>query len=278
MVKIKAEPGSSHLNDPAPEPFSRRPIKVEYAPAPAIDPPIQEGSRKRRSMRIRGKPEVEYNEINKKQRNQPSPTPTPTPTTVDAVAVKYEGGVSSNIKAKEATVDISALLSEKLGKLMPYSGKACVVDHMGNCGGDENDNDDDTIKSIGFNKMSGILEWKNAICLWVNIGGACNNYDNEFLDNGRLVTWYGGSRMHKETPVLVKLIERSRKKIKDIGVILWCRFVSGSNTEPYFCMGRCELVSHEEDSHPVKFTFRLVDYEKINESENEKFQQFCEFK
>ncbi len=47
-----------------------------------------------------------------------------------------------------------------------------------------------------FSKYSGVLEWSNCIFLWVNLEGA-SGYDNNFSQDGRFVTWFGGSRMHK---------------------------------------------------------------------------------
>lgn len=41
-----------------------------------------------------------------------------------------------------------------------------------------------------FSKYMGALEWKNAVCLFVNVGGA--EYNNLFLDDGRMVTWFAG--------------------------------------------------------------------------------------
>ena len=187
---------------------------------------------------------------------------------------------------------------------MPCTGKACVVDFMGNAGFEGG-------RKIGFNKMSGILEFKDVIVLWVNMGGKNNDYDNEvsklgalrdgvatigltgglfftqFYDGGREVSWFGGSRMHKETPIIKKLVKWSRQKqtsqihdLNDSGgsqaVVMWCRFVDGSNTEPYYFMGRCGYVTHDEDTHPIPFRFKLVDYDRIKTGE--KFCSFANFK
>ena len=37
-----------------------------------------------------------------------------------------------------------------------------------------------------FSRMSGIQEWKNSICLFVNVYG--EGYKNVFLENGRFIT------------------------------------------------------------------------------------------
>lgn len=46
-----------------------------------------------------------------------------------------------------------------------------------------------------FSKYSGVVEWRNAVYLWVNIGGK-TGYHNTFSEGGRFIMWYGGSRMH----------------------------------------------------------------------------------
>ncbi len=39
-----------------------------------------------------------------------------------------------------------------------------------------------------FSKYSGVVEWANAVVLWVNVGG--EDYSNTFLDGGRRMIWY----------------------------------------------------------------------------------------
>jgi hypothetical protein len=54
-----------------------------------------------------------------------------------------------------------------------------------------------------------ILEYKNGQTMPSFCGSMWEKDDtivNDFLDGGRRVTWYGGSRMHEETPVIQKLI------------------------------------------------------------------------
>ena len=54
----------------------------------------------------------------------------------------------------------------------------------------------------------GALEWKNAVCLFVNVGGA--EYNNLFLDGGRQVTWFAGSQQHDQTPIVRRLLGSER--------------------------------------------------------------------
>lgn len=53
-----------------------------------------------------------------------------------------------------------------------------------------------------FSKYSGVVQWNNAYFLWVNITPSNlqkksndDSYPNEFLENGKMMTWFGGSLM-----------------------------------------------------------------------------------
>lgn len=113
-----------------------------------------------------------------------------------------------------------------------------------------------------------MVEWANAIVLWVNVDGS--DYDNLFLKGGREMTWFAGSRVTGETPVLLRLLEAGRegkedregeKKNKD-EILLFCRLQG----EPYVCMGRVAHTWYETRRHPVKVVWRLRDYEAIKDS------------
>ena len=67
-----------------------------------------------------------------------------------------------------------------IGRRLSTSGKAAVVNHAASmCGMNDN---------IGFNKYSGVCEFKNdALFLWVNIGVPEADVINEFLNNGKQV-------------------------------------------------------------------------------------------
>ena len=55
-----------------------------------------------------------------------------------------------------------------------------------------------------FSRMSGIQEWKNAVCLFINVYG--DGYKNVFLEQGRFVTWFAQSRQWEGTPVVQRMI------------------------------------------------------------------------
>jgi hypothetical protein len=43
-------------------------------------------------------------------------------------------------------------------------------------------------KRVRFNRMGGLLEWKNCLCVWVNAQSVC--YDNLFSNDFTTMTWY----------------------------------------------------------------------------------------
>jgi hypothetical protein len=53
-----------------------------------------------------------------------------------------------------------------------------------------------------FNKYSGVCEWNNCAFLWVNISkGGGVNYNNQFNEKGRFITWFGGSKMAQDSGI-----------------------------------------------------------------------------
>jgi hypothetical protein len=77
----------------------------------------------------------------------------------------------------------SLFLQSYLCKPVEQFGKAAVMS-MSNGG-----------STPRFSKYSGVVEWRNAVYLWVNIGGK-TGYRNSFSEGGRFIMWFGGSRMH----------------------------------------------------------------------------------
>ena len=88
--------------------------------------------------------------------------------------------------------------------------------------------------SVSYSKYSGTLEWKNAVFLWVNIQ-ANADYPNKFYETGRRFSWFGGSKMNGETPLVKRLL---RNKESD-PILLIIRF----KDESYSCLGNCLCVA-----------------------------------
>jgi len=86
--------------------------------------------------------------------------------------------------------------------------------------------------AVSFNKYSGVVEWRNAIFLWVNlIAGA--DYPNEFSESGRRLSWFGGSKMYEESPSVQRLLRAGAGET----CLLFVRF----EKESYVCLGTFEM-------------------------------------
>lgn len=122
-----------------------------------------------------------------------------------------------------------------------------------------------------FSKYLGALEWRNAVSLFVNVGGA--EYNNLFLDGGRQVTWFAGSQQHDETPIIRRLLGTAHSS--NTTVLLFCRLVI-PNAQPYVCCGKLRYVSHDFRRRPLKFTWELEQHEELVKSAA--FMQLLKFK
>ena len=121
-----------------------------------------------------------------------------------------------------------------------------------------------------FSKYSGVAPWANGYFLWVNIdidektGRSKNDYPNVFLDGGERMTWFGGSNMHPESPVIHGLLKAGRSDVvlkgDDVGkegvVVVFVREVK----LPYCCFGRVEIDDVDLTKRPVRVTWKFLDY------------------
>lgn len=112
-----------------------------------------------------------------------------------------------------------------------------------------------------FSKYSGVVEWSNCIYLWVNIANENCDYPNEMREDGKLISWFGGSRMHSDTPVVSRLTNPN-KKGKD-KVLLFVRF----DKESYTCLGEVIPKQCFLDTHPISCVWELKNYEEIKDLE-----------
>ena len=147
-------------------------------------------------------------------------------------------------------IDVCTLLAAHLGRRMEGPPtKASVVAAL--AGGE---------RKPKFSKYSGSLEWRNAVVLWVNVGGA--DYANLFLDGGRRMSWFASQRHDAGSPIVQRLLatKRSATTVRD-SLLLFCRLPG----EPYVCCGRLEYVSHDPASSPLKFVWALIDADELLE-------------
>jgi hypothetical protein len=156
-----------------------------------------------------------------------------------------------------------------VGRQLSNTGKAAVVNHaLFMC---------QLNPIVSFNKYSGVCEWNNdGLFLWVNIGSPDAEVQNEFLEGGTQMTWYGGSRMREESPSIQKLIDVGGKAARgeleyNDGIVLWCRIYQNKKRtfSPYICLGRLAYISHDPKSHPIKFLWKLLDYDILLDARHE---------
>ena len=115
--------------------------------------------------------------------------------------------------------------------------------------------------------MSGIQEWKNSICLFVNVYG--EGYKNVFLENGRFITWFAQNRQWEGTPVVQRMINCAGGKtsegttVKATPVLLFCR----NKGQGYVYCGKLGYSGHDPDRIPIRFVWELLDFDRISKDE-----------
>eukprot|EP01038_Epipyxis_sp_PR26KG_P006304 gene6304-8683_t len=130
-----------------------------------------------------------------------------------------------------------------------------------------------------FNKYSGVTEWKNAVYLWVNIGGK-EGYHNAFTGDGRYMMWFGGSKMNKDSPVVLRLLqsvnhsinlmtpveESSANKTSQAHdtILLFVR-LEGEN---YCSLGRLKPIGYDLNTTPIRIQWELLDYDSIHSTDH----------
>jgi len=176
---------------------------------------------------------------------------------------------------RSISLDTSKLVLKFLGKPLETFGKDFVIQNtFREAAYPEDMQRLQGASRLSFNKYSGVQEWKNAIYLWINIGGQ-KSVVNDFSQNGSRVSWYGGSKMREDSPVIQRLIYMGKEI--DSKIILWCRHydIETKKLLPYTCLGRLAYENNVSGSQPVAFTWRLIDYESIicNQTTREYFQK-----
>ena len=154
----------------------------------------------------------------------------------------------SSDMSRAINAQLSDILSKSLGQHVKDYGKGAVMALCNN----------GTIPR--FSKYSGVVEWKNAIFLWVNLGYDKSQYPNTFSEKGKYITWFGGSKMHEESEVIKRLIKLGESSYKgDENIILFVR----KEGESYVCLGRLAHINYQLNLSPVTFKWRLLDYDAL---------------
>lgn len=210
----------------------------------------------------------------------PIPRPSPTANSVRSVSLCTQHLVLGSDDATAST--------GLLGLPMEQTGKEFVVYKAFETAASNEDRQRLEGARLSFNKYSGVQEWQDCVFLWVNLGAKGNTVVNEFLNDGQRqqVTWFGGSRMFDETPVIEKLIRWGREATDSSSsssrIILWCRRFEAERKAfgPYVCLGRLSYQSHEPGSQPLAFVWNLLDSHRLSNHVDvqvrETFQQFLD--
>jgi len=187
---------------------------------------------------------------------------------------KSKPGVPSPNSVRSINLDVNKLVlgtTGLLGKMVEYTGKEYVINQCFSLSATAYDQERLINTKLSFNKYCGVQEWSNCVFLWVNL--ATSDSPNDFLLDGRQITWFGGSRMHDESPVIHKLIQYGQEamiKKDDSKIILWCRRYQTENKKftPYVCLGRLGYESHIPGSSPLSFVWNLLDYDGLKHHED----------
>lgn len=181
---------------------------------------------------------------------------------------------------RTVSLDISTLVRTFLAKPMETFGKYFVIESSFHAAAYPEDQERlEGVSRLSFNKFSGVQPWKNAIFLWINVGGPtdANSLVNDFTDNGSRVTWFGGSKMTEDSPVIQTLIRMGKEAASNpedlsSGIVLWCRQYNWETKKllPYTCFGRLAYESHIPGSYPVAFTWILMDHKSMIGNEETK--------
>ena len=182
---------------------------------------------------------------------------------------KSKPGVPAPNSVRSINLNVDKLILGKsglLGKMVQHTGKEHVINQCFSLSATTYDQERLANTKLSFNKYCGVQEWSNCVFLWVNL--ATSDSPNDFLLDGRQITWFGGSRMHDESPVIHKLIQYGKEamiKKDDSKIILWCRRYQTENKKftPYVCLGRLGYESHVPGSSPLSFVWNLLDYDGL---------------
>ena len=122
-----------------------------------------------------------------------------------------------------------------------------------------------TRANLKFNKYSGIIQFANAVALFVNVRGKTGSYPNLFLDGGRKMTWVGAKGMDAEHPVIKRILACSGDALDGkLHVVLFCREEGCS----YVYCGRVGVDCFYPKTAPVKVVFKLCDFDTLAKSQD----------
>mmetsp|Transcript_3156 Transcript_3156/g.5979 ORF Transcript_3156/g.5979 Transcript_3156/m.5979 type:complete len:310 (+) Transcript_3156:855-1784(+) len=154
------------------------------------------------------------------------------------------------LRTRDSFANLTAVLA-KLGETMPQTGKAPVMSLAGSG------------QTPRFNVFEGLVEWRNAMFLWINLDSHTAPYANVFYSRQKdelAVVWYASAKYTTDHPSIQRLVTHRQS---DTPVLLFTRRTTQS---PYIVCGRLEYQSHREAVSPLPLLFRLMDYPKLKSS------------
>ena len=243
----------------------------------------------RRSGRVKQVPaewvadEALLNRVDVEPRNKrPRRAPPKAPTTTNSQPIDRPPPKANSVKTIALNTDTLVLGNDQnagvLGTPMEHTGKDFVVHESFRRAASKEDQERLSDTRLSFNKYCGVQDWGGSVLfLWVNLGVKNAEVVNDFLDGGRQITWFGGSRMHDESPIIQQLLRVGMQATisKSSGIVLWCRTyrTETKGFGPYTCLGRLAYQSHVVGSSPLSFVWNLLDFERLNEHPNETVRQ-----
>eukprot|EP01062_Namystynia_karyoxenos_P006044 TRINITY_DN12112_c0_g1_i1.p1 TRINITY_DN12112_c0_g1~~TRINITY_DN12112_c0_g1_i1.p1 ORF type:complete len:359 (+),score=91.81 TRINITY_DN12112_c0_g1_i1:59-1135(+) len=147
---------------------------------------------------------------------------------------------------------VAELHRKYLGKAFPETGKACVMARAAR-----------PARPPRFSKYCGLLEWRNVLMLWVNIGSDKATYPNVFTkhaDGVLRMSWFASAAQSADSRPVQRLLAATRGPLKAPGedrdcALLFCRLEG----RPYVYCGRVVMDQYVPASHPLEFSWKLMD-------------------
>ncbi|KAA8496073.1 hypothetical protein FVE85_2228 [Porphyridium purpureum] len=207
----------------------------------------------RRSARVVGKTEPELGEY----RAGRARSKTETKVRID----KY--GTSARPSSSELDVDLDLHVSDELRVFMSPNSqvKRFVVTSL--C-----DN-----QAVAFQRMSGIVPFRNAVCLFVNLPDASNVdsvYENRFEPEGSVLHWFAQPTQTVESPMITRILAASTAAPSAGSTDRVLLFVRPPISHPdrafYVGLGALVLRNVFPLESPVRFEFLLQSHAQLKQS------------
>jgi len=164
------------------------------------------------------------------------------------------------LKLSTISADFASLPSP--GKVIDYTKDSCIHEILGEA----------FIESLsdhtrlGFNRRGGVLEFKNAYCLFVNFalsesGGLPSHwlYRNDFLDNGERLTFTVNSDRDQER-ALMEFFSLHKRSTDAMKVLLFAR--TSTKAKFMYC-GECACTNQVESGNYTNLVLELMNYDHL---------------